>query len=626
MCHNVATRGWPRCTALLPRLLCGFALAIPALWSQTTLDWRHTGGFTVERDLAGPAGGRVDAVWFNGTRLLAKTSYGRVFETADLEHWRLSTETQPKRAPTILDAKGHLPEAKSMARTLPEDPSTLYALATNVYRSRDGGTSWQSITDYHSQSVIGGGMRDLAVAPDNPDHLVVANDFGIWHSTDGGFSWSSLNEGLPNLPATRFLPPASSSVLPGLLLKTQSAHLSADREHWLLSNSTDNGELQRRRAAAVLKQDVNVVAAAGDVALAASSDGRLWFSTDGGATYAESRGGTNSGHVERIYLIPGEGRVGLAIAGSRVLQTANGGAVWNDMTGNLPDGDWLGVTADREGGAVYVAGDKGVFWARADLNAAASAATWTPISTGLPDARLRDVRLESNGNQLFVALEGYGVYSTLAPHRAHTWRLVNAADLSLRAAAPGSLLSLQGGKVDSATANGFNLPVLAAAASGSQIQIPFEADGTIISLDVLANTKHFNFDFPVKSHSPAIFVDADGSPVLVDADTGLTLDSANTARANSRVQLLMTGLGRVQPDFPTGRVAPAIDPPAVAAAVKAFLDGVEVRVTRATLAPGYVGCYLVEIQLPAIINAGPAEIFITAGGEPSNKVSLHLSQ
>ena len=87
---------------------------------------------------------------------------------------------------------------------------------------------------------------------------------------------------------------------------------------------------------------------------------------------------------------------------------------------------------------------------------------------------------------------------------------------------------------------------------------------------------------------------------------------------------MATGLGRVQPDWPTGVPAPSENPPKVTASVQAFLDGVPLEVSHATLAPGYVGYYLVEVQLPAILNAGPAELYLTADGQPSNKVRVQL--
>jgi uncharacterized protein (TIGR03437 family) len=85
---------------------------------------------------------------------------------------------------------------------------------------------------------------------------------------------------------------------------------------------------------------------------------------------------------------------------------------------------------------------------------------------------------------------------------------------------------------------------------------------------------------------------------------------------------MATGLGKVRPDWPTGLAAPLESPPVVAASTQAFLDGSPVAVSRATLAPGYIGFYLVEVQLPAVTNAGVSELHIGAGGRESNHVQI----
>jgi uncharacterized protein (TIGR03437 family) len=58
--------------------------------------------------------------------------------------------------------------------------------------------------------------------------------------------------------------------------------------------------------------------------------------------------------------------------------------------------------------------------------------------------------------------------------------------------------------------------------------------------------------------------------------------------------------------------------------MQAFLDGAPVQVTRATLAPGYAGLYLVELQLPSITNAGMSELHLSADGQESNKVQIWI--
>ena len=60
--------------------------------------------------------------------------------------------------------------------------------------------------------------------------------------------------------------------------------------------------------------------------------------------------------------------------------------------------------------------------------------------------------------------------------------------------------------------------------------------------------------------------------------------------------------------------------------VSAFLDGQPVEVTKATLAPGYIGYYTVELQLPAIINRGANDLTLVMKGEKSNSVRIYLEQ
>jgi uncharacterized protein (TIGR03437 family) len=158
----------------------------------------------------------------------------------------------------------------------------------------------------------------------------------------------------------------------------------------------------------------------------------------------------------------------------------------------------------------------------------------------------------------------------------------------------------------------------------SQIQLPFEVRGPSVSLTLQAVTGQLVRTVPLVSASPAIFVDPDGTPLILDADSGVLLDAMNPAHSGSRIQILATGLGRVKPDWQAGMAAPLNDPPRVVAPVHALLDRTPVEVTQAVLAPGYIGLYLIEVQLPRIVNAGPAELYIDADGQPSNRVRLYI--
>jgi len=54
-----------------------------------------------------------------------------------------------------------------------------------------------------------------------------------------------------------------------------------------------------------------------------------------------------------------------------------------------------------------------------------------------------------------------------------------------------------------------------------------------------------------------------------------------------------------------------------------YLDRQPVEVTRAVLAP-YIGFYIVELNVPKIVNYGPAELYLEVAGEPSNRVRVYI--
>jgi uncharacterized protein (TIGR03437 family) len=265
-----------------------------------------------------------------------------------------------------------------------------------------------------------------------------------------------------------------------------------------------------------------------------------------------------------------------------------------------------------------------VFVSLLDPAAASPQAHWFAMSENLPPVPAIDVGLDEAGNQLYIALDGYGVYAAPAPHRFWNVEVVNAADFSRRPAAPGSLLTVLGGRLLRAQAGLIEAPVLHASDMESQIQVPFEVTGSSALLSLQLSKGWFTMSVPLRDVSPAIFVDPDGSALLLDADSGVLLDGATPARSGGRVQILATGLGKVRPAWRTGMAAPLQEPPRVIAPVGAYLDRTPVEVTRATLAPGYVGFYLVEVRLPSVVNAGPAELFVVVDGHESNRVRVYL--
>jgi hypothetical protein len=151
-------------------------------------DWRHIGNSVVDESLCGSASGPVARVWYSagGATLFLQTGSGHLFQTADLENWRPSVAVPPAAtdsAPVL-----RLPEPGAQVRMPLAQRTRAYAFGKFVYRSDDGGATWENLTAYRSASIVGPGLHDLAIAPGNGDELVVAGEAGLFRSADGGIS------------------------------------------------------------------------------------------------------------------------------------------------------------------------------------------------------------------------------------------------------------------------------------------------------------------------------------------------------------------------------------------------------------------------------------------------------
>ncbi|MEX2301932.1 MAG: proprotein convertase P-domain-containing protein [Bryobacterales bacterium] len=156
--------------------------------------------------------------------------------------------------------------------------------------------------------------------------------------------------------------------------------------------------------------------------------------------------------------------------------------------------------------------------------------------------------------------------------------------------------------------DGVPAPLFYVSSSQLNVQVPFEVAGkeeTTIRVD-FSDTGNASLTVPVLMSGPAIFTlngRGQGRAVALNPN-GSVNDVNNPAAPGATVSLFATGLGPVEPDSPTGRLAPASPLAEVEAEVTAMVGQSPAQVSFAGLAPGYVGLYQVNVIVPSDTQAG----------------------
>jgi photosystem II stability/assembly factor-like uncharacterized protein len=173
----------------------------------------------------------------------------------------------------------------------PLSPTTLWSNGNGFARSVDGGATW-----VHQPLPGGGWVTRLAFAPSSPS-TVYAAGFRVydgrftrttaWRSTDGGATWTSIENGLGSSEPTAL---AIDPVDPRLVYVTVCGYYcSPDGGIW---KSADGGEHWTLTGQGLEPFEVTALAASpiAGVVWAAVADGRIFRSADSGETWRESTG------------------------------------------------------------------------------------------------------------------------------------------------------------------------------------------------------------------------------------------------------------------------------------------------------------------------------------------------
>jgi uncharacterized protein (TIGR03437 family) len=264
-----------------------------------------------------------------------------------------------------------------------------------------------------------------------------------------------------------------------------------------------------------------------------------------------------------------------------------------------------------------------------------------PLASGGGSAFTRTLATLANGNAL-IALTASG-FTTLA------WnfdaavtppsidRVVNAASLS-SLVAPGSLISVFGANLSPTniataeiplptaigesclTVNGAAIPMLFASPAQINAQLPLHIDGRVTMTLYTPGGVSDDYFMNVQPVAPGIFQSGTagpltGIPAVVKASNQELITPSNPIHSGDVIVIYATGLGGTSPEVEAGLPGPSAPHAMAVVAPDVQLGGMPLAVIYAGLAPGEVGVYQINAQVPSKAPTGnQVPLTITQGG------------
>lgn len=188
-------------------------------------------------------------------------------------------------------------------------------------------------------------------------------------------------------------------------------------------------------------------------------------------------------------------------------------------------------------------------------------------------------------------------------------------------AAAGSLASIYGSNFGSNTStsvyiNGYLAPMLFASPGQVNVQVPWQASGTV-TYGAMVGTAPSNLASGfVNAQSPGVFA-------TVHAADGSLVDASKPAVAGETLVIYGTGLGPVNGAMVTGQLASSASLAPTTQPVTLSIDGTPATVSFAGLTPGFLGLYQINAVVPRLASPGAqSQMVISVGGQSSQAVSL----
>lgn len=210
----------------------------------------------------------------------------------------------------------------------PSNPQLLYAAYRTVYRSSNRGTNWSSLG-----TPLGTNDRAtfMAVAPSNPDVIVVGTRSTMFRTTNGGANWTSIVGSLPSSLSSAAIDPANANTI------------------WVTCSNWSSGS-------------------------------KVYRSTDGGSSWTNLSTGLPNVPINCIAIDPRTGNVYVGSDIGIYVRTP-GASQWTSWDDGLPNVIVRDLELDTATNRIYAATYGRGIWQGTLLNQTVTAAIWASRTT-----------------------------------------------------------------------------------------------------------------------------------------------------------------------------------------------------------------------------------------------------
>jgi uncharacterized protein (TIGR03437 family) len=543
----------------------------------------------------------------------------------------------------------------------PSNSQTLYLGSYRLWQTRDGANKWTAISPDLTGAAGTSSITAIAVAPNDPNTVYVGTADGRIQVTNTALDgpsavWINRTAGLPGRTVTHISVDLASA---DIAYATLSGYPAPPQGH--VFKTTDGGENWTDISGNLPNIAVNDLVIDPDIpeTLYIGTDAGVMMTADGGATWSRVGNGLPLVVVQSLVLH----------RPSRTLRAGTYGRSAWDILAPLPSASQQPSIASLSPDGADAGSGSFTLTVTGTKFGAGTVLRWNGFSrpTAIVDESHLTAQISATdvayvgrvSIDVFNASPGAGVSNaiafTIGPAPVATPAgFVSAANPSGgNSLAPGSIASLYGANLsgimsiaDAApplpqvlggaalTLANSNLPLFFVSPTQVNFQLPWIAVSRPTQLPLKISQGPFSTTVTVTiaPYAPALFTtNSQGSGQAFAVMTGTeSLAAPNgaspgsrPARANELVSLYCTGLGNVRNQPAAGEVSLS-DPLATTLASPAMtVGGVPANISFSGLAPGFVGLYQVDFQIPDAAPSGDAiPIVLTIGGINSNAATI----